>query len=121
MEKQLALLQQLFNETAAIHDIAIFMMDTQGKFITRSEGNHESLQSIMDVGHNDRISSQFLSTLFEAGPILQQKEYELNSKSKVILIALHNNTRLVYYIGFIYAIQMNFEEKLSYIDGIKEQ
>src|SRR5665647_3493418 len=94
MEKQLALLQQLFNETAAIHDIAIFMMDTQGKFITRSEGNHESLQSIMDIGHNDRISSQFLSMLFEAGPILQQKEYELNSNEFRGKINLFRNLNL---------------------------
>lgn len=117
MEKQLALLQQLFYETAAIHDIAIFMVDTQGEFIMRPEGNHEWLEWIMDRGHTDKLSAQFVSILLEKGP-LHNKEFELNPTIKASLIALHNHSHLVYYIGFIYSSHLNFNDKLAYFQTI---
>jgi DNA-binding CsgD family transcriptional regulator len=118
MDKQLELLQQLFHENAAIHDIAIFMTDTHGKFITRPEGKQDRLQTIMDTGHADRLSSYFISILLEEGPLLHNKEYEFTTHTKAFLIPVHNNTRLVYYIGFVYSPKLDLVGKVGFFQTI---
>jgi DNA-binding CsgD family transcriptional regulator len=118
VEKQLILLQQLFLDNAAIHDIAIIMTDTQGKFITRPVGDQKKLQPMIETGQMDKFSTHLVSLLLTDDPILQSKEYELTPKVKATFIPVHSNNRIVYYIGFAYSFEMDIETHLKYFKTI---
>src|SRR4051812_25840754 len=102
MEKQLILLQQLFQDSAAIHHIAIVMTDTQGKFITRPAGDPSLLQAMLETGQSDRFSIRLISLYLADASLLSNKEYEITPKVKAAFLPIHTNNRLNYYIGLAY-------------------
>jgi DNA-binding CsgD family transcriptional regulator len=118
MEKQLILLQQLFLDSAAIHNIAIIMTDIQGKFITRPVGDPKLLQPMIEIGQLDRFSTHLISLLLTDAPILSNKEHIITPKVKATFIPIHTNNRLAYYIGLAYSSDTEVENHLKYFRTI---
>jgi DNA-binding CsgD family transcriptional regulator len=112
MEKQLMLLQQLYIENAAIHDVAIVITDTLGNLITRPVGDPEKLSFMIDAGQSEKVATSLIALLSE--PLsLQSREYIIKPTIKVTIHPIHINSHLEYYIWFIYSSEFEMADKLD--------
>jgi hypothetical protein len=114
MEKQLNLIQQLLDDSSALHGITIVITDTQGNFLTRPSGESESLKQLTVEGQTKQISMNFMKVL-EPSSSNQLENYEWIAEMKTAISPIRINNRVEYYLWIIYPIigRLTAESELS--------
>jgi DNA-binding CsgD family transcriptional regulator len=113
VEKQLILLRQLFEENAQRHDIAIVMTDTHGIYLTRPVGDLHGVQALTEAGQPERLPVHLFALLQADTALPAIREYQIAPTIKATITPIHIQSRLEYYIWFVYTSEIVVEPRLE--------